>query len=99
MAQFDNGRDALDFSISCAKWAEYPKNLVHPSEFEHELECYQTALNGTEMKLFHPSKRILHLWTMQEEGQEHILRADLKTTAEIRQITSVEARSPLEKYM
>jgi len=69
MAQFENGRNALEFSLSCAKWAEYPKNLAHPSEFEHELDCYHDALNGTGMKLFHPSKRVLHLWSMEMEGQ------------------------------
>lgn len=69
MAQSESGQNALEFYTLCAKWAEYPNNLVHPSEFEHELDSYQAALNDPEMKLFHLNKRMLHIWSMEKEGQ------------------------------
>ena len=71
MAQLETGDDALRFSTSCAKWAEYPKNLLYTSEFEHELDSYQAALNDDTINLFHanPTTRVLHMWSMREEGQ------------------------------
>lgn len=63
--------DTSKFSLSCEQWVDYPANLVHPSEFEHELASYKATLNDSRMKLFHPNPRmrLLYMWSLETENQ------------------------------
>lgn len=65
MALLATEDDASKLLSSCEKWANYPTNLVHPSEFEHELVSYRDILNNSELFLPNPRKglRMLSLAT------------------------------------
>lgn len=69
MALPEAANDASKFSQSCEKWADYPNNLVYPAEFEHELISYQSAVNDSKKKLFHPTRRVLHMLNLEGENQ------------------------------
>lgn len=71
MALAENEQNALEFSLSCGRWADYPANLVYPSEFEHELDSYRNSLNDPKMSLFHsnPRMRFLRMWSLEKHGQ------------------------------
>lgn len=69
MALPEPANDASKFSQSCEKWADYPNNLVYPAEFEHELNSYQSAVNDSKMKVFHPTRRVLHMLNLEAENQ------------------------------
>lgn len=82
MASIGTEHDASRFSQSCDKWADYPTNLVHPLEFEHELASYQSILNDSKVKLFHPNpkKRLLRMLSL-ETGSEGESRLELRLNA------------------
>lgn len=94
-------QDTSKFSLSCEQWADYPANLVYPSEFEHELASYRATLTDSRLKLFHPNPRmrLLHIWSLEIESQDHILTPNLKTKAEIQQILASGTSCPVERYI
>jgi hypothetical protein len=44
--------DIEDFVNSCCDAASYPKNLLHPSKYEHELTTYSEGLEERKHDLF-----------------------------------------------
>ena len=56
-----------DFNHSCNAASTYPKNLISPGEYQHNLQSYVHQLDQRQDELFDiDAKAALHFWDLED---------------------------------